>query len=732
MGVTPNCRRGAVGRGHGLAVALLFGVCGCGEVRVVLSRAPMHTAIEYQSDQTRYAGTVAEPLCARSRGTTAARPAMGACFQTGDGLRVELRTGLRRGAAGRSVTTSEVAARLREIAPALRVTENPDSTLDISGRPAAVLAAMFAEQPVYWVVEGVIEGTGPFFVTSPSDEALEVARLIGVPSKELVALRRRETRWFGVNDVVFYSPPEDAATLVPRLHHQQIHVCQGFGPAERDRLTGAAARPEAWRIEPLPPTTLAAAVGAGLAPECDRAAVATALRAVACDPAWLRKHQLRPAHQALHPTTFTLDVRRCPEMPEPAPACGFDIVSNSGWGEYATSFAGALAAAGWSARPVALPPPEEKARRIGEPIQVSMLGLSGDDENLIPSTIQLFRDLRWIATEDGAELEARPDAAKADFREVPEEARQAFSGWLRAHPELVPLATVESFTARNTRLSGFEHAYLVDVDALWLAPRSEWGYLVLVVLGVLVGLSTSMVQGRRIRRLDAARALLSGQLRAASHEWKSPLSSLRQSIRTAEGMDRHERVRLLRDLDFFYRTLQRFRAFADAFGRAPAPEPVLRLRVDIVEPLITSMRQRAAELEEDVRIALSGVEHGDARVSATVEQALRTLLDNAHAYAGEGGASIRVRLAPAGPLRVAIEVEDDGIGIEAELSEKDLFANGRRGKRAKDHRPQGLGIGLFVTRQLLEGIGGTIRLVHREKPTVFRIEVPCKGGRRKP
>jgi two-component system OmpR family sensor kinase len=159
---------------------------------------------------------------------------------------------------------------------------------------------------------------------------------------------------------------------------------------------------------------------------------------------------------------------------------------------------------------------------------------------------------------------------------------------------------------------------------------------------------------------------------------------------------------------------------------------VLRLRVDIVEPIIASMRQRAAEQEEDVRIALSGVEHGDARVSATVEQALRTLLDNAHAYAGDGGASIRVRLAPAGPLRVAIEVEDDGIGIEAELSEKDLFANGRRGKRAKDHRPQGLGIGLFVTRQLLEGIGGTIRLVHREKPTVFRIEVPCEGGRRKP
>jgi hypothetical protein len=216
MGVTPNCRRGAVGRDHGLAVALLFGACGCGEVRVVLSRAPMHTAIEYQSDQTRYAGTVAEPLCASSRGTTAARPAMGTCFQTSDGLRVELRPGLRRGAAGRSVTTSEVAERLREIAPALRVAENPDSTLAISGRPAAVLAAMLAEQPVYWVGDGLIEGTGPFFVTSPSDEALEVARLIGVPSKEVVALRRRETRWFGVNDLVFYSPPRGA--LRPSFH----------------------------------------------------------------------------------------------------------------------------------------------------------------------------------------------------------------------------------------------------------------------------------------------------------------------------------------------------------------------------------------------------------------------------------------------------------------------------------------------------------------------------------
>jgi signal transduction histidine kinase len=87
-----------------------------------------------------------------------------------------------------------------------------------------------------------------------------------------------------------------------------------------------------------------------------------------------------------------------------------------------------------------------------------------------------------------------------------------------------------------------------------------------------------------------------------------------------------------------------------------------------------------------------------------VGQVLQNLLSNAAKYSGKGSAvEVRARADDGG---VAVVVLDEGEGLPAESSEQ-LFELFYRAPEAA-RRASGAGIGLFVCRQLVEGMGGRI------------------------
>jgi signal transduction histidine kinase len=98
-----------------------------------------------------------------------------------------------------------------------------------------------------------------------------------------------------------------------------------------------------------------------------------------------------------------------------------------------------------------------------------------------------------------------------------------------------------------------------------------------------------------------------------------------------------------------------------------------------------------------------------------LEQVLANLLDNAIKYSPDGG-EITVSLRPAGPDAVEISVRDHGLGIPPEkrgqIFERfyQAHANGYR---------SGLGLGLYISREIVELHGGEIR-----------VEFPADGGSR--
>jgi len=110
---------------------------------------------------------------------------------------------------------------------------------------------------------------------------------------------------------------------------------------------------------------------------------------------------------------------------------------------------------------------------------------------------------------------------------------------------------------------------------------------------------------------------------------------------------------------------------------------------------------------------------GDA---TTVRRIVTSLVDNAVAYAPEGG-SIRVRLEVA-RTTVRLSVEDEGVGIPSEEREL-IFEKFYRGKSARTVGADGVGLGLYVCRELAEKLNGRVEIVDRlGRGTTLFVELP--------
>ncbi len=100
-------------------------------------------------------------------------------------------------------------------------------------------------------------------------------------------------------------------------------------------------------------------------------------------------------------------------------------------------------------------------------------------------------------------------------------------------------------------------------------------------------------------------------------------------------------------------------------------------------------------------------------------EALGNLIDNAVKYTKEGGVTVSVRLYE---FFVGIEVADTGIGI-AEEEHAQVFGRFYRSTAVSDK--QGVGIGLYLAREILRQQSGYIRLASEEgKGAVFSMYLP--------
>ncbi|MDY7229406.1 sensor histidine kinase [Hyalangium rubrum] len=291
-------------------------------------------------------------------------------------------------------------------------------------------------------------------------------------------------------------------------------------------------------------------------------------------------------------------------------------------------------------------------------------------------------------------------------------------------------------------------AFLVDVwvtvvDGL-LPPLVEQPPLLLqrtvfaLAAVACVGLTLRMlwVDAVRLRqslaRAEEAVATRDEFLSVASHELKTPLTPLNIKLHT-----------LRRELSAPSSTFSPERSL----GHLDMAQRQVKKLAELVEDLLDVSRIGAGKLElyptqvdlatlvqdvvrrfepEAVRVGSALELESDQPVSGSVdpkrfEQVLDNLLSNALKYGA--GKPVRVRLEALG-AQARLTVRDEGIGIATEALER-IF---RRFERAVSGRNYGgLGLGLYITRQIVEASGGTVRAISAPgQGATFTVELPLE------
>ncbi len=198
-------------------------------------------------------------------------------------------------------------------------------------------------------------------------------------------------------------------------------------------------------------------------------------------------------------------------------------------------------------------------------------------------------------------------------------------------------------------------------------------------------------------------------LASLSHDLRTPLSAIAgaaTSLRTlGDKMSPSERLELLSSIEEETARLSRFVSNLLDMSRIEAGGlKVNRDLVDIADVVQGAVeRSRKAFPKQPVKVNLAPdlpFVRGDDRL---LEQVLFNLLDNAHKYAGDSGATIHGRK---DGDEVVLSVTDEGPGVKPADLER-IFEKFYRGGRADGRKP-GTGLGLSICRGLIEAMGGTI------------------------
>lgn len=110
-----------------------------------------------------------------------------------------------------------------------------------------------------------------------------------------------------------------------------------------------------------------------------------------------------------------------------------------------------------------------------------------------------------------------------------------------------------------------------------------------------------------------------------------------------------------------------------------------------------------------------------AGASETIRRIVCCLVDNAVTYSPVGS-SVAVTIAVDGTA-ARLTVEDEGVGIGEDEREV-VFEKFRRGAGAQELRADGVGLGLYVCRELVDRLGGKVEISDCERGTAVHVELP--------
>ena len=301
------------------------------------------------------------------------------------------------------------------------------------------------------------------------------------------------------------------------------------------------------------------------------------------------------------------------------------------------------------------------------------------------------------------------------------------------------------WSGRGADLLQYGALFAVGLSMALLACQQAWAVLLMVIPAAIVHLALrqtlALLAREQSARADADQALRTRDefISVAAHELKNPLAGLlgytQLLLRNGEdgsAMDREEQRETLEVIAHQARRLERLIGQLLDSRRIEAGKLALeRSRIDVVgviRGVVSAARAGNPEQRIDVRAPTHAVADVDA---PRLEQVLANLVENAIKYS-PAEASIEVQLTrtvrsaggvtESGPETLRIAVRDHGVGIPVEHREH-IFD--RYYQAHGEGHLAGLGLGLYISRCIVEAHGGQISV---ESPpdggTRFVVELP--------
>ena len=220
-----------------------------------------------------------------------------------------------------------------------------------------------------------------------------------------------------------------------------------------------------------------------------------------------------------------------------------------------------------------------------------------------------------------------------------------------------------------------------------------------------------------------------------AHELKNPLTSLRSAVETLPlAKQPQARARLMEVIQHDVRRLDRLITdISDAsrldaeLARADAePIDISTLLLGVCD--LANERAASGEAPVAVQIAPSRRDHPyrvlghDSRLG----QVINNLIDNARSFSPPGG-SVRIAANRTADM-VEITVDDDGPGVRPELRER-IFERFYTDRPESEGFGNNSGLGLSISRQIVEAHRGTITVSNRETTDAKTGETRVDGAR---
>jgi signal transduction histidine kinase len=281
-------------------------------------------------------------------------------------------------------------------------------------------------------------------------------------------------------------------------------------------------------------------------------------------------------------------------------------------------------------------------------------------------------------------------------------------------------------------MAGWEMVFSPPLSEQWIDEKQLlWvGFVLLLVLMLVAGLAMT---ARVMRREMELARLQSEFLAAVSHEFKSPLTSIRLLMeRITSG-----RLRSAQDAGEYYAAIDRETARLERLVYRLLEAQAIQVRrkrynfelVSIVEIADTAFRQLGPQAEAK-NIRLEAITEDDIPKlqldKVAIEDAIKNLLDNAIKYSPPGS-TVMLAIRAVGS-NVCLDVIDEGIGIDRDDLPRifDRFYRGRRGDRQES---KGTGLGLALVKASVEAHGGTIDVTSTPgKGSRFRVRLSAPTG----